>query len=196
MARRKESGFEVLISLPWPACIVLGLLAYISIRYGIGWYLTSTSSPVLMGVGKQAAGGIYAPLGWMALGICWFGALISFLRQRSRRRLLDTQTGLDSLRAMSWREFEMLVGEAFRRRGYAIQETGLGGADGGIDLILRKDGKTTLVQCKQLKTQRVDVKIVREMFGLLAHHGAAAVKIVAVGDYTGDAQRFARGKPI
>jgi len=196
MARRKESGFEVLISLPWPACIVLGLLAYISIRYGIGWYLTSTSSPVLMGVGKQAAGGIYAPLGWMALGICWFGALISFLRQRSRRRLLDTQTGLDSLRAMSWREFEMLVGEAFRRRGYAIQETGLGGADGGIDLILRKDGKTTLVQCKQWKTQRVDVKIVREMFGLLAHHGAAAVKIVAVGDYTGDAQRFARGKPI
>ena len=176
MARRKESGLEVLISLPWPVCMVLGALAYISIRYGIGWYLTSTSSPVLMGVGKQAAAGIYAPLGWMALGICWAGALISFFRQRSRRRLLDTQTGLDSLRAMSWREFEMLVGEAFRRRGYAIQETGLGGADGGIDLILRKEGKTTLVQCKQWKTQRVDVKIVREMFGLLAHHGAAAAR--------------------
>ncbi|WP_343206076.1 restriction endonuclease [Rhodanobacter sp. MP7CTX1] len=165
-------------------------------RYGIGWYLSSSSSPVLVGVGKQAAAGIYAPLEWMALGICWAGALISFFRQRSRRRLLDTQTGLDSLRAMSWREFEMLVGEAFRRRGYAIQETGLGGADGGIDLILRKDGKTTLVQCKQWKTQRVDVKVVREMFGLLAHHGAAAVKIVAVGDYTADAQRFAQGKPI
>lgn len=148
MARRKESGLAVLISLPWPADIVLGLLAYISIRYGIGWYLTSSSSPVLMGVGKQAAAGIYAPLGWMALGICWAGALISLFRQLSRRRLLDTQTGLDSLRAMSWREFEMVVGESFRRRGYAIQETGLGGADGGIDLILRKDGKTTLVQCR------------------------------------------------
>ena len=196
MAKRKGSGVGVLISLPWPVCIVLGLLAYISIRYGIGWYLSSSSSPVLVGVGKQAASGIYAPLGWMALGICWGGALISFFRQRSRRRLLDTQTGLDSLRAMSWREFEMLVGEAFRRRGYAIQETGLGGPDGGIDLILRRDGKTTLVQCKQWKTQRVDVKVVREMFGLLAHHGAAAVKIVAVGDYTADALRFAQGKPI
>jgi len=196
MARRKESGIEVLASLPWPVCIVLGLLAYIGFRYGIGWYLSLSSNPVLAGMGKQIATGSYAPLGWMALGICWAGALISFFRQRSRRRLLDTQTGLDSLRAMSWREFEMLVGEAFRRRGYAIQETGLGGADGGIDLILRKDGKTTLVQCKQWKTQRVDVKVVREMFGLLAHHGAAAVKIVAVGDYTPDALRFAQGKPI
>jgi len=196
MAKRKGSGVGVVISLPWPVCIALGLLAYIGFRYGVGWYLSSGSSAVLMGVGEQASTGIYAPLGWMALGICWAGALISFFRQRSRRRLLDTQTGLDSLHAMSWREFEMLVGEAFRRRGYAIQETGLGGADGGIDLILRKDGKTTLVQCKQWKTQRVDVKVVREMFDLLAHHGAAAVKIVAVGDYTGDARRFAQGKPI
>jgi len=196
MARRKESGLEVLISLPWPVCIVLGLLAYIGFRYGIGWYLSSGSTPVLIGMGKQAAAGSYAPFGWTALSICWAGALISYFRQLSRRRLLDTQTGLDSLRAMSWREFEMLVGEAFRRRGYAIQETGLGGADGGIDLSLRKDGKTTLVQCKQWKTQRVDVKVVREMFGLLAHHGAAAVKIVAAGDYTADARRFALGKPI
>jgi restriction system protein len=196
MAKRKGGGVEVLISLPWPVCILLGLLAYIGFRYGIGWYLSSGSSPILIGLGKQAANGTYAPLGWMALGICWAGGLISFFRQRSRRHLLDTQTGLDSLRAMSWREFEMLVGEAFRRRGYAIQETGLGGADGGVDLILRKGGKTTLVQCKQWKTQRVDVKVVREMFGLLAHHGAAAVKIVAVGDYTTDAKRFALGKPI
>ena len=196
MARRKESGLEVLASMPWPVCIVLGVLAYLGFRYGIGWYLSSSNNPVLTGMGKQLATGSYAPLGWMALGICWTGALVSFFRQRRRRRLLETQTGLDSLRAMSWCEFEMLVGEAFRRRGYAIQETGLGGPDGGIDLILRKDGKTTLVQCKQWKTQRVDVKVVREMFGLLAHHGAAAVKIVAVGDYTADAQRFAQGKPI
>src|SRR5690606_30896153 len=98
--------------------------------------------------------------------------------------------------AMSWREFEMLVGEAFRRQGYTIKETGLGGADGGVDLILGKHGKTTLVQCKQWKRQRVDVRTVREMYGLLAHHDADAVKVVAVGGYTPDAMRFAQGKPI
>lgn len=31
---------------------------------------------------------------------------------------------LDSLRAMDWREFEMLVREAFRRRGNAIATAG------------------------------------------------------------------------
>lgn len=97
---------------------------------------------------------------------------------------------------MNWKQFEMLVGEAFRRQGHRIEETGLDGADGGIDLRLSKNGKITLVQCKQWRSQRVDVKVVREMYGLLAHHGAGAVKIVAVGDFTPDARRFAQGKPI
>lgn len=52
------------------------------------------------------------------------------------------------------------------------------------------------MQCKRWKTQRVDVKVVREMFGLLAHHQASEVKVIAVGAYTADAQRFAAGKPI
>lgn len=92
---------------------------------------------------------------------------------------------------MSWRQFEQLAGEAFRRQGYAVEETGLGGADGGIDLKLRKDGKTTLVQCKQWQNRQVGVTVVREMYGLLMHHNAAAVKIVALGNYTPDAWNFA-----
>ena len=196
MAKRKESGIDVIASMPWPAGFVLGIVAYVAIRYGVGWYMSTSSNPVFQSMGKQASAGTYAPFAWMALAICWFGAIGSFIRTRHRRRLLETQTGLDSLRAMTWREFEMLVGEAFRRQGYTIRETGLGGADGGIDLILHKDGKLTLVQCKQWKSQRVDVNVAREMLGLLTHHRAAAVKIVAVGDYTTDARRFAEGKPI
>ncbi len=42
----------------------------------------------------------------------------------------------------------------------------------------------------------MDVKIVHEMYGLLNHHAADAVKVVSVGKYTHDARRFARGKPI
>ena len=196
MAKRKQGGLEQIAGMPWPVGIVLGIIGYAMVRYGIGWFFTSSNNPVLHAMGEPIEGAAWAPIAWVVLGICWLGALLSFIGSAKRKRLLETQTGLDSLRAMRWREFEMLVGEAFRRQGYAIEETGLGGADGGIDLILRKDGKTTLVQCKQWRTQRVDVKVVREMFGLLTHHGAAAVKIVAVGDYTADAQRFAEGKPI
>lgn len=196
MARRKESGFEVLASLPWPVGFVLGIVGYVAVRYGIAWYFSSAGSPTLAALGRAIHGTAFAMLAWMLLGICWVAAFCSFVVRRQRGRLLETQTGLDSLRAMNWKQFEMLVGEAFRRQGYRIEETGLGGADGGIDLRLSKNGKITLVQCKQWRSQRVDVKVVREMYGLLAHHGASAVKIVAVGDFTPDARRFAQGKPI
>ena len=196
MARRKQGGFELVASAPWPLGLVLGIVAYVAVRYGISWYLSTSGNQFLVPIGKAANGGATTILAWTLLGICWAGAFASFVIRRQRGRLLETQTGLDSLRAMSWRQFEMLVGEAFRRQGYRIEETGLGGADGGIDLRLSKNGKSTLVQCKHWRSQRVDVKIVREMYGLLVHHGADAVKIVAVGDFTQDAQRFAQGKPI
>ncbi len=196
MAQRTKSGFEQIAAMPWWLGILIGLLGYIAIRHGIGWYFGAVSNPYTSGLGKLAASGIYAPLAWILLIGCWIAALASFIGRGRRRQLLDRQTGLDSLRRMSWRQFEQLAGEAFRRQGYAIEETGLGGADGGIDLILRRNGQTTLVQCKQWQNRQVGVKVVREMYGLLVHHNAAAVKIVALGDYTPDAHRFAHGKPI
>jgi len=196
MAKRREGGFELLASMRWPVPVVLGVIGYIGIRYGIGWLFGSSHNIYLASLARQLSSDAFAPFAWLVLGLCWLAALASYIGAKGRRRLLDTQTGLDSLRGISWRQFELLVGEAFRRQGYSVQETGQGGADGGIDLVLRKDGKLTLVQCKRWKTQRVDVKVVREMYGLLAHHQASEVKIITVGTYTADAQRFATGKPI
>ncbi len=196
MAKRRHSGMDILVALPWPAGIAVGLVGYVAIRHGIGWYLEITGGPYLSGLGELVSSGTYAPIGWTLLIACWLAAVFSFIGRARRRHLLEGQTGMDSLRQMSWRQFEQLTGEAFRRQGYAIEETGLGGADGGIDLLLRKDGSTTLVQCKQWQNRQVGVKIVREMYGLLLHHNAAAVKIVALGDYTDEARQFAQDKPI
>lgn len=196
MAKRKQSGIEAVAAMPWPMGIVLGLLGYVAFRYGIGWYLSTTGNPYLSGLGNLASAGTYAPLGWMVLVGCWVAAIGSFIGRARRRKLFDKQTGIDSLRQMSWRQFEQLTGEAFRRQGYSVEENGLGGADGGVDLFLRKAGQITLVQCKQWKSRQVGVKEVRAMYGLLVHHQAVAVKIVALGDYTSDARRFAHGKPI
>lgn len=196
MAKRKEGGFELLASMRWPVPAGVGIVGYMGIRYGISWLFGSNQNIYLAGLARQLSSDAFAPLAWLVLGLCWLAALASYIGAKGRRRLLEAQSGLDSLRALSWRQFELLVGEAFRRQGYSVQETGLGGADGGIDLVLRKEGKLTIVQCKRWKTQRVDVKVVREMYGLLAHHGASDVKIIAVGAYTADAQRFAAGKPI
>ncbi|MGY4515742.1 restriction endonuclease [Lysobacter sp. HA18] len=196
MARKKESGLDVLATLPWPMGIALGALGFWAVRYGLGWYFSHNGGPLTAQLGKQLSNGSLAPLAWLLLAICWLAAGVSYLRRRQRAQLLQTRTDLDSIASLNWRQFEQLVGEAFRRQGYRVEETGQGGADGGIDLVLHRGGKTTLVQCKQWRQRQVNVSTVREMWGLLAHHGADAIKIVCVGDYTADAGRFASGKAI
>lgn len=193
--RHKESGLDVVASMPWPVGIGLGVAGYLACRYGIGFFFEHAGGPILHGMGEQL-GPMLAPLGWMVLVLCWIAACVSFFRSRHRRDLLEAQSGLDSISTMSWREFEMLVGEAFRRQGYSVQETGLGGADGGVDLVLRKNGRTELVQCKQWRSRQVSVMVVREIWGLVAHHHAQGAKIVCVGSFTPDAETFARGKHI
>lgn len=115
--KRRGSTFDDLVLLPWPAGLVLGVVGFLAIRYGLGAYLSSQESAVLQSVGSVAARGAFQPLAWIVLGMCWLAALVSFLRSRSRRRLLDQTRGLNDLRALPWTRFEQLVGELFRRRG-------------------------------------------------------------------------------
>jgi restriction system protein len=186
---------DIVAALPWPVGLVLGIVAFFGIRYGIGAYLSSAPTGMFRQIGPVLSKSL-APVAWFALIACWIAAGFSFVKTEHRKKLLETQTGLDTIAAMDWRDFERLVGEAFRRRGYAVEETGLGGADGGIDLILRKDRRTELVQCKQWRQRQVKPSVVREMWGLVSHHKADGVKIVCVGDFTPDAKEFAEGKAI
>lgn len=194
MGRGKRNLIDVLAGLPWPVGLLVGALGYLALAHGVPMWFARQGGPF-----AQAFAGASNPFGllaWLFLALCAIGALISFFRARCTRRLLDTRAGLESIAALGWRDFERLVGEAFRRRGYSVEETGLGGADGGIDLILRRDGRRILVQCKQWRRQRVPVNVVREMYGLMAHHRADEVRIAALGGFTPDAERFAKGKRI
>lgn len=196
MARRNQSIFDVLGRAPWPVGVITGLMALIAGMFLLPAILGDSQNPILSAIGKQLANGAFNPLIWLVAGACWLAALLSFIGQKKRQKLLEAQSGLDTLRAMNWRELELLVSEAYRRMGYHVQETGQGGSDGGIDLILLRGDQTTLVQCKHWRTQRVGAPVVREQFGLLTHHRAAAVIIVTTGDFTPEARAFAQGKPI
>jgi len=110
--------------------------------------------------------------------------------------MLEGQTSLASLRRLPWKRFEDLLGEAYRRQGYTVEETLGGGADGGVDLILGRDGNVTLVQCKRWNGAPVGVRQVRELYGVLHDRGASAAKLVATTSFTPDAVAFAKGKPI
>lgn len=194
--RRSESLMDTLVLLPWWVGVGVGAIGFAGIRWGIGAWLSHSGGPLGQAIGNQLSNGMLTPFAWFFLVLCCIAAFFSWLRTRQRAELLDSQRSLDTIRDMSWRALEQLVGEAYRRQGFQVTETGQGGADGGVDLVLRREGRTTLVQCKHWRSQRVSVNVVREMYGLLAHHGADAVSIVCTGVFTADAVAFTRGKPI
>lgn len=123
-------------------------------------------------------------------------AITSIFMRKKRQKLLAQQKSINTLKALSWQEFEILVGEAYRRLGYSVVENMTGGADGGIDLLLKKDNETHIVQCKQWRKSKIGVAIVREMFGVLKASSAKSVYIVCSGNFTKDAIAFAARLPV
>ncbi len=194
MARkRQDSNFVMMVDifadLPWWVCFPVALVAYVGIS--LVWTKLLGGNKMIVGVagyGKVVAG-FFASLILAAGG---FGQFVKF----RRRKIYEQQTGIDSITKLSWREFETLVGEAYRRKGYEVRETGGGGADGGIDLILQRGSEKTVVQCKQWRVYKVGVKPVRELFGVMTAEQAAHAIFVTSGRYTEEAERFATGKPL
>ena len=84
--------------------------------------------------------------------LCLVAAVVSVARRHQRSSLVAgvaQSRAPDALDGMSWQDFELLVGEAFRLQGYEVTELGGAGPDGGVDLVLRKGKEKFLVQCKQ-----------------------------------------------
>lgn len=205
MARRKQNLAEDLIEttskFPWWVGLVLAVIAYAWLHSVAVSEVTAVVQPGRMGdfVG-QTLFKTLASIGQYLLPFVFLvGAAMSALG-RSRRSALHEQVAANSdrgaLNNMSWQQFEALVGEAFRRKGYAVTETGGGGADGGIDLSLKKEGETFLVQCKQWKAYKVSVTTVRELYGVMAAEGATGGFVVTSGVFTDEARAFAVGRNI
>lgn len=206
MSRRKRSGLaedllELAALLPWWLCLLLATVSYAVLH-------PYATAPVVLNAAPGQLGSMMneAILKGLATGgqyvlpiILVTGAAVSFLRRRKRGALIQSVADNPSgsmLRDMSWQEFELLVGEAFRMRGYAVTERGGGGADGGVDIELRKGSEIFLVQCKQWRAYKVSVTVVRELYGVMAARGAAGGFVVTSGVFTSDAEVFARGRNI
>jgi restriction system protein len=191
--RRNEGLLDLLVEVPWWVSVVLSGFTFVLLRYVVVYLSPAnpTGFPFAAIIGKAAP--MAAP--FIALFLL-IPAPIAAVRQWRERRLLDSQTDLASIRSLSWQRFETLVAEAYRRQGYVVSQPSGNGPDGGVDMILKKNGNALLVQCKQWKAWKVGVKVVREMFGVLTARKAQAMIIVTSGTFTQEAQTFAAGKPI
>ena len=96
--------------------------------------------------------------------------------------------------SLSGTEFERELETLYRSLGYRVESTPSSG-DQGVDLVLRKDGKTTVVQCKSHQSP-VGPAIARELFGSLVHFGADNAILACTGGFTRGVKEFVRGKPI
>jgi restriction system protein len=207
VAKKKSSPAEDLLDivslLPWWVGVGLAVASYVILHRMAMTPPPSTLQPGHLGAAVTGmmvaalanAGQYLLPL------LCSLGAAISFYRRKKREKLFtQVKEGANAaavlVNGMSWHEFEMLVGEAFRQQGYKVLEVGGGGADGGVDLVLLRHGEKHLVQCKQWKAYKVGVSVVRELYGVMAAQGATGGYVVTSGQFTAEAKSFAEGRNL
>ena len=178
---------KVTAELPWWLSIIIGGGSFYFFKFYVPSQLPEASS--------VAWAPLYSVLGYIFLGACLVGVAVGSIRRLGDYWTYRRQTSLQSIRSLNWADFERLVTEAFRRQGYNAWNTPVG-PDGGVDIILRKAGRTTLVQCKQWEQSKVGVKPVRELAGVIAAHKADAGIFVCSGGYTREAVEFARASSI
>jgi len=185
----RKSNLSVLVLLPWWFSAILAGISFIALsilasRPADGtflWEIIRSIAPAA----KTLIPSLFCVV-----------SLISSLRSWKIKATLNSQSGTDSLVERHWKEFEDLIGEVFRRQGYSVEESLGGGPDGGIDLVLRRSGKTTLVQCKRWQRRAVGVTTVRELFGVMASEHAQAGILVSTSAFTQEAHAFAAGKQL
>tara|TARA_B100000446_G_scaffold184352_1_gene206119 strand:- start:7219 stop:8046 length:828 start_codon:yes stop_codon:yes gene_type:complete len=201
MARRRKnsSTLEVILDLfarlPWWVGPPIALISYLYFHS----VATANFSPSLGDPSEQIVSSLYRALSsalqyLLPLAIL-LGSLNSGLQRFTRASLFKRASGTEAAAAinnMNWFEFELLIGEAFRRQGYTVSETNTG-ADGGIDLVLNRNGETHLVQCKHWKASKVSVQVVREFYGVIASKGAAGGFVITSGKFTAPAWSFVKG---
>jgi restriction system protein len=203
MSRRQGGWLEALFNLasrlPWWLSLTLAVASY----HGLG-LLASRPLPELSEL-PTAPPIIVHFLHWFAIAGQYIlpfafsvGAIASILvalRGKQIYRRISKTPNRQSLDGLRWREFEILMLEWFRKQGFTVQDTDLG-PDGGVDIVLRKDGRTYLVQCKHWRAYKVGVTVVRELRGVMASEGAAGGFVVTSGIFTDEARRFASRNDI
>lgn len=207
MARKRKTSpaedvITIIAAFPWWLGLALAFIAYVALHsMALTSPATTAATPeqmgqVMVGTMKQSLAAIGQ---YLVPFLCLIGAALSFSRRQARKQLIDKVVagpGSSRLQDMSWQEFEQLVGEAFRLKGYTVHEIGGGGADGGVDLVLRKNSEKFLVQCKQWRALKVGVTVIRELYGVMAAGSATGGFVVTCGRFTDEARAFANGRNV
>ena len=190
MTRRKgepENFLDQLVYLPWWVSVAVAFMVYI----GLGTILPSvfSGSHILRPTAE-----VISDMAWLISALFLIPAMFSAFRAWRGRRLLSIYYTKEKIRSLDWEEFEELIEAYYSHIGFRVHREGGSGPDGGVDVrITSPSDEIYLVQCKQWRAQRVGVKIVRELYGVVAADRAKGGIVVTVGSFTREAEEFASG---
>lgn len=194
MAGRRKNLIRDIVELTtqWPWWVgVLAALVSAALLYGLLHTppLSFPGDEVIQPVLHGLATGLQYLLPAVSLA---FAALSAWLRYKQHKNYADVagERGHVALELLTWREFEHLVGEFFRRKGFSVEQRGGHEHGSGVDLVASIGEDRYLVQCKHWRVQRVGVKVVREICSVAAAENAAGVFVVTSGTFTEEARRF------
>ncbi len=197
MGRRRSTVMEDLLaiaaSLPWWVGLGLSVGSFFLLQR-----IASSKPPSARELGNIGPVAFHAVMigaakvaTWVLPTIFAVGAALSGIRRIKSRSLVEGYADRNAQSPVTWREFEALVGEIYRRQGYGVAETPAG-PDGGVDLVLCRGDELLLVQCKHWQARLVDVKVVRELKGVVAARCASGGVVVTSGVFTSDAVEFSK----
>ena len=102
------------------------------------------------------------------------------------------------LKIIEWRRFEKVTREFLSMTGFVATETKTG-ADGGVDIRVHKVGNPEaigIIQCKAWHTYKVNIKVVRELFGVMASERIKMGMVITSGDFTAEAEAFGNSNKL
>src|ERR1700730_3425388 len=205
MARR-QGLFDDLMSmglkLPWKVGLAAAVVIFVALHLVAIYTGAPVATNTLADLGSVVQHGLIhvfaALLQYIIPAGLLIGTTVGYFKQRQAGALFASARAnpKPTITSMSWREFERLVGEIFRRRGFTV--TGFFGnrPDGGVDLGLTKNGDRFLVQCKHWKKRQVGVTVVRELYGVISAQRAQGGFVVTGGEFTREARAFSESCDI
>lgn len=106
----------------------------------------------------------------------------------------------DIIENISPEQFEQLISLLLKKMNFIVEHLGQTG-DGGIDIEAQNlspiTGGKYIIQCKRYSVDnKVDVKDIRDLFGVIHSEMANKGILITTSDFTNKAVDFAKGKPI
>lgn len=174
--------------------IATGLLAavYLGLAYGIGIVALVVYLPI-MGIALSRV--VFFIINWLLKrfaplhkGVAEYKSAVEAYNH------WFTRTQQEFWLSLNGRMFETELARLYTAFGYRASLTPPSG-DRGVDIVLEKDGKTTIVQCKAHK-KPVGPHVVRDLHGAMINSNADEAILASISGFTKGVIAYVQDKPI